>query len=227
MNLRFHLSRTVSMQNVRFPFPIRWRCHSGVHDITAEIVLKRSVNDACWYIPAETLFSFTVEPGIEGSARGALTVESFDSRSNLIPDWLELHSAFRQRKTPFGRALAQQMFTHPAYPWTISEVSGHVDVDGRRLRVRLFQEAYSFASTLRRCRMLRALLSALSRDAVESGANVQFLPQCRYRVDSMFDAAFQTKLSTIEMSRLLDDTPSIASRRNSTKGDGSNFFWPR
>ncbi|MEM5342898.1 hypothetical protein [Paraburkholderia azotifigens] len=204
MNLRFRLARTVSIQNVRFPFPILWHAHTGCHQLDAEVALKRctAIDGTGLHIPAETLFSVTIEPGIEGSASGTLTLESFEIRISGMPEWQELHHAFRQRKTPFGRTLAQQMFTYPAYPWATSEVSSRIEVDSRRLRSRLFQEAYSFAATLRRCRMLRALLTALSDDVAESDRDGQFMPQCRYKVDSMFNAAFNTKLSTIELSRM-------------------------
>jgi hypothetical protein len=212
MNLRFRLAQPVSIQNVRFPFGIRWHCHTGLYDISAEVALKRVTEVSGWYIPPETLFSVSVKPGIEGNASGTLALESPVTLTPLTPDLQSLHHAFWQGKAPFGRALAQQMFLHPAYEWSIAEVSKSVGVDTRLLRARLFREAYSFASTLRRCRLLRALLCALSEDESESEPVGNYMPRCQYRVDSMFNAAFKTKLSAITKSRFLSANRSVPPR---------------
>lgn len=113
---------------------------------------------------------------------------------------MTLHHAFWQGSTPFGRALAQQMFEMPDYQWTLSELAHAVGTDTRTAQMRLFREAYSFASALKRCRMLRLFLSALSEDIPPPA-----LPASVWnpkRLDLMFKAALHTKLTTIRQCRL-------------------------
>ena len=113
---------------------------------------------------------------------------------------MSLHYAFWNGTTPFGRVLAQQMFATPEYQWTLSEVLRVVGTDTRALQMRLFREAYSFASALKRCRMLRLFLAALSEDIPlpDFPASVQ----SRQKLDLKFKAAFQTRLTAFEQCRL-------------------------
>ncbi|AFT90217.1 hypothetical protein [Paraburkholderia phenoliruptrix] len=128
---------------------------------------------------------------------------------------MTLHQAFWHGGAPFGCALAQQIFAVPEYHWTLSEVAQAVGTDTGTLQMRLFREAYSFASSLKRCRMLRLFLSALSEDIPPPDLS----PSVRnpHRLDSMFKAAFQTRLTIIEQCRL----PTLTER--SMKRTGNEF----
>lgn len=202
MHLHFSFSRTVQAHSLRVPFPVLWNPHLGAHAVAAEVTLKRTAPGLGWVVPAETLFSVDLAPGIEGCAAGTLTLELFDSGVHSAPDWTSLHAAYWTRSSLFGRALAQQMFIAPAYPWNIAEVSRTLGEDIRTVQMRLFREAYSFTSTLRRCRMLRVLLSTLSKDAPSPKLPATALAGSAQQMDSLFEAVHQTRLSTIERSRL-------------------------
>ena len=157
-------------------------------------------------MPAETLFSVRVEPDAYGRASGTVTLDSYSycAPRRAGPDWIFLQRALGCADgPPFGQALAQQMFTFPEYDWKVTAVAGTLGINTRPLQMRLFREAYSFASTLRRCRILRIFLSALSTDlALPHAAPPIRTAESERRLDAIFQAAFQTRLSTIAKSRL-------------------------
>lgn len=206
MKLSFSLSRPLHLHELRCPFPIDWAQHAGVHAVQAESVLSKRAQGPGWHIPAEALFTVSLAPGGDGCASGTLTLESCPSGALLGgPDWPALREAFAAMGSPscapFGRALAQQMFLWPGHAWTLSEVSDALGVEGRLVRMRLFREAYSFASTLRRCGMLRLLLQTLAHDISVVLAPDPRIASSRRRLDVLFDAKYKASLSAIAMSR--------------------------
>ncbi|WP_459624386.1 hypothetical protein [Burkholderia sp. 3C] len=210
MKLSFSLARPLRLHHLRCPFPIDWAQHAGVHAVEAEAVLAKRAHGPGWRIPAETLFTVSLTPGEDGCASGTLTLESCPAGALLGgPDWGALREAFAAADSasrnasciPFGRTLAQQMFLWPGHAWALSEVSRELGVESRAVRMRLFREAYSFASTLRRCRMLRLLLQTLAHDISVVLATDPRTPSSRRRLDAMFDAQYQASLSTIATSR--------------------------
>ncbi|MBN3722857.1 hypothetical protein [Burkholderia sp. Ac-20379] len=206
MKLSFSLSRPLHLHELRCPFPIDWERRAGVHAMEAESVLAKRAHGPGWHIPAETLFTVLLAPGSDGCASGTLTLESCPSGALFGgPDWLALRAAFAASGspsgTPFGRALAQQMFLWPGHAWTLNEVSDALGVDSRIVRMRLFREVYSFASTLRRCRMLRLLLQTLAHDISVVLAPDARIAASRRQLDAMFDAKYKASLSEIATSR--------------------------
>ena len=198
MNLCFQLSRTLSALDLRIPFPVQWMPITGAHHISAEVTLRGDTHEQGWKIPEETLFSISIEPGVEGFAAGCITLQSFVIEHADVLDWATLREAYEEEKAlPFGRALARQMFNHPNYPWSVAETAASLGTDSRGLRARLFREAYSFSSTQKRCRMLRLFLSALSEDCPfpdQSASGSKFRAS---KLDSIFEAAHGAKLSSV------------------------------
>ncbi|MEK6420289.1 MAG: hypothetical protein V4801_11830 [Burkholderia gladioli] len=206
MKLRFSLSRPLHLHDLRCPFPIDWERHAGVQAVQAEAALAKRAHGPGWHIPAEVLFTVSLAPGSDGCASGTLTLESCPSGEPFGgPDWCALRAAFAASGSPscppFGRALAQQMFLWPGHAWTLGEVSDALGVESRVVRMRLFREVYSFASTLRRCRMLRLLLETLAHDISVVLAPDARIAASRRQLDAMFDAKYKASLSTIAMSR--------------------------
>lgn len=202
MQLHFNFSRTVKVHDLRIPYPLLWTPIHGRQIISAEVALRRAATGISWFLPVETLFSAHVQPGIEGCASGTLTLENFCEAEDGLPDWNSLREAYWARTLPFGQILAQQMFRSPSHPWSLSDASLALDVGRHDLKRRLFREAYSFASTLKRCRMLRILLSVLSEDMPAPNLPTGMFASGNSKLDSIFEASHQTRLSTIARSRL-------------------------
>jgi len=164
MELRFSLSRTLKVQDLRIPVPVHWAPEHGVHRLSAEKALRKWPTGTGWAIPAEVLFSIDIEPGVRGCATGTLTLCSSELGRRSGPDWCGLQNAYWNISSTFGSTLSREIFLSPEHPWTIDEVSAFIGVTARELRGRLFREAYSFSTSLKRCRLLHVFLSTLSPD---------------------------------------------------------------
>jgi AraC-like DNA-binding protein len=196
MELRFNLSRTLKVQDLRIPVPVLWIPEHGEHRLTAETALRKGPSGTGWTVPAEVLFSFSIEPGVRGRASGTLNLCWQAPEDEAKPDWCALHESYWDIDSTFGATLAREIFTLPEYPWTIEEVSAIVGVSPRELRGRLFRQAYSFSSTLRRCRLLHAFLSALSPDHPSLNLT-QTTTRYKHHLDNTFKATHHVALSTI------------------------------
>lgn len=204
MHLAFTLSRPIRACGLRFPYSLNWQRASGLHVISADCAFVRASasTSASWALPPETCFSVAIEPDAHGCAAGLLTFDSFTGIPGTKPDYAALAHAFAQPTPPFGRTLAQQMFSSPDYPWNAAEIAACLGIDTRTLQMRLFREAYSFAAALRRGRLLRCFLAALSTHARPPDAWLRSQASDARKLDAMFETAYGTKLSTIAASRL-------------------------
>ncbi|KND57616.1 hypothetical protein BVER_02417 [Candidatus Burkholderia verschuerenii] len=196
MELRFNLSRTLKVQDLRFPVPIHWSPGHGEHRLTAETALRKGPSGTGWSVPAEVLFSFSIEPGVRGCASGTLTLCSSGTDLTDGPDWGALHKSYWDVASTFGATLAREMFTRPEYPWTIEEVAAIAGVTPRELRGRLFRQAYSFSSTLRRCRLLHVFLTALSPDHPPRDLS-SAITRNKHLLDDRFKTAHHVAISAI------------------------------
>ncbi|CAN7666881.1 hypothetical protein LJR230_005069 [Trinickia sp. LjRoot230] len=202
MHLAFTLSRPIRARGLRFPYALNWQRVSGTHVISADSSFVRTHAGASWVLPAENCFSVAIEPDAHGCAAGMLIFDSFTEVSGMKPDYAALAHAFAQPAPPFGQTLAQQMFSSPDYPWSAAEIATCLGIDKRTLQMRLFREAYSFASALRRCRLLRCFLAALSTHAQPPDAWLRSRTGEPRKLDAIFETSYGTRLSTIEASRL-------------------------
>ncbi|WP_429577677.1 hypothetical protein [Paraburkholderia youngii] len=196
MDLRFDVSRTLKVNDLRVPVPIYWTPEQGEHQLAAEKALRKGPKGMGWTIPAEVLFSFNIVPGLRGCASGILTLSAPTAGCAGHPNWLALHESYWDVESTFGATLAREMFTLPEYPWTVEEVAAIVGVTARELRGRLFRQAYSFSSTLKRCRLLHAFLSALSPDHPSRDLG-QAITSDKHHLDNAFKATHHVALSTI------------------------------
>jgi hypothetical protein len=150
MPIRFNVSRTIAASNLRVPYPVSWRATQGRVALGAASSVRTITSGECCSLPAETLFSLRIEPGVEGRAAGVIVLDALDAARRGGPDWTRLVRAFRSEEACFGHALAQQMFVHPAYGWRMHDVAAMLGETARSLQMRLFREAYSFSATIRR-----------------------------------------------------------------------------
>jgi hypothetical protein len=196
MELRFNLSRSLKVQDLRIPVPVVWVPEHGEHRLTAETALRKGPAGAGWTVQAEVLFSFHVEPGLRGCVSGTLTLGLAAVNHERGPDWFALHDSYWNVESVFGATLAREMFSLPEYAWSIEEVSAIIGVTPRELRGRLFRQAYSFSSSLRRSRLLHVFLSTLSPDHPARDLT-KAMTSNKHPLDSVFESTHRVALSTI------------------------------
>ncbi|AFT90175.1 hypothetical protein LMG9964_06248 [Paraburkholderia phenoliruptrix] len=158
VELEYQLSatRSVRIDNLRFPFPLRWRAVRGRFRLST----ARNAGDTTRSevrLRAEQLFDICMTPDSSGAVTTNLAIDFGPFRPRLEPDWDELGRVYPYSRG-FGLALVRSMFQSPYFPWDLRETAWALRTPPRSLQMTLFREGYSFDAALRRCRQLNTLL---------------------------------------------------------------------
>jgi hypothetical protein len=167
MEYSFASTRELRLNGLQFPFPLRWRAERGNHRLLPLNGKLLSGRHGEVRVKPEQRFDVAVMPDLAGAAVGCIVLDCMSNLTESAPDWYKMAVEYAGKNQNFGLTLAQSMFFSPEYSWSLTGVAERLKIEPRAIQMALFRESYSFASTLRRCRRLRKLLSVMGAEPLD------------------------------------------------------------